>query len=262
MNRLFGAVSLLAIGLSGSAAAKCHHHKSKKSTEVCIPTWWGGGYSVVKVAAKTATSILAYVPGSQLASEWSPDADGDSYGSATAAMRKCPAPGYVDNSSDCNDNAAGIHPDAAEICGDGIDQNCNVTADEGCQNEVVCPCFTGDELDSLHAAWQAGGWAYSTATCTDQVVPASYTSTQIAWYGERYGNASANETTTYYSIDYDESGRAYCSRFHRRNDYDATLGVWNESDFEDTFTAITADQDAACRDVIYDFAERAGLVCE
>jgi len=262
MNRLFGVVSLVAIGLTGSAAAKCSHHKSKKGTEVCIPSWWGGGYSVVKVPAKLAPAVLSYYPGSQLASEWSPDVDRDSYGSATAPMRKCPAPGYVDNSSDCNDNAAGIHPDAAEICGDGVDQNCNVTADEGCVAEVVCPCFTGDELQAIHTAWQGSGWSYSTATCTDTVVTGNYSQTQIAWYGEKYGNSAAFETTTYYSIDYDESGQAYCSRFHRRNEYDATLGVWNEADFEDTFTAISAEEDAACRDAIYDFAERNGLVCE
>jgi hypothetical protein len=34
--------------------------------------------------------------------------------------------------NDCNDQNAGVHPGAAEICGNGLDDNCNGVVDEGC----------------------------------------------------------------------------------------------------------------------------------
>lgn len=42
--------------------------------------------------------------------------------------------GYNDN-VDCDINDASIHPDAPEICGDDIDQNCSGAADETCEGD-------------------------------------------------------------------------------------------------------------------------------
>jgi hypothetical protein len=61
------------------------------------------------------------------------DTDGDGYGdpndSVTSADSNAPD-GYVDNSSDCNDNDAAINPGATEVC-DQVDNNCSGEADEG-----------------------------------------------------------------------------------------------------------------------------------
>jgi len=43
--------------------------------------------------------------------------------------------GYTEYQGDCNDSNAAVHPGVAEICGDGIDQNCNGT-DIPCQNTI------------------------------------------------------------------------------------------------------------------------------
>ena len=42
--------------------------------------------------------------------------------------------------NDCNDKNAGVHPGAAEICGNGLDDNCNGAVDEGCRADAGTPC--------------------------------------------------------------------------------------------------------------------------
>ena len=62
------------------------------------------------------------------------DQDFDGYGNANSTTNSCNGVpvGYVAISGDCNDNNANINPGATEICGNGIDDNCNGNIDEGC----------------------------------------------------------------------------------------------------------------------------------
>lgn len=64
---------------------------------------------------------------------WYADLDGDSYGdpeNATAVCDTSIPDGHVDNDLDCDDTNASISPDAAEICGNEIDDNCNGVTDD------------------------------------------------------------------------------------------------------------------------------------
>ena len=61
------------------------------------------------------------------------DKDGDGCGNpAVTTQASAPPSGYVTNNGDCDDTRATTYPSAQEICGNGIDDNCNGQIDEGC----------------------------------------------------------------------------------------------------------------------------------
>jgi len=65
------------------------------------------------------------------------DKDRDGYGDAGSTVLACgPQAGLVTNKSDCNDNDASIHPGASEICGNGIDDDCDGQTDENCAQDL------------------------------------------------------------------------------------------------------------------------------
>jgi hypothetical protein len=75
------------------------------------------------------------------------DADGDGY---LKSSRKC-------GGFDCNDDDASVNPGAAEICDDGIDNDCNSAIDEGCGGTGPMICESGPYAgDSCVASFECG----------------------------------------------------------------------------------------------------------
>ena len=63
---------------------------------------------------------------------WYFDGDRDGYGVPVPYTTGCDLPvGYSDNAEDCDDGEATVHPDAAEECNNGVDDNCDGGPD-GC----------------------------------------------------------------------------------------------------------------------------------
>ncbi len=108
------------------------------------------------------------------ASNWYGDNDGDGYGNLANLQAACDQPsGTVANSTDCNDAQASIHPGAAEVC-DGVDQDCDGTADE---NATDASTFYedgdgdgyGDALVSTDACFAPAGYVSDATDCNDAV---------------------------------------------------------------------------------------------
>jgi hypothetical protein len=65
--------------------------------------------------------------GPEAESLWYADVDRDLWGDPATATRACTAPaGYVARAGDCNDAAVLVNPDALEIPGNGVDDNCDL----------------------------------------------------------------------------------------------------------------------------------------
>ena len=75
---------------------------------------------------------------------WYLDFDGDGFGDDANPIMACvPPAGRVSRGGDCADTDARRYPGRAETC-DGVDQDCDSTADEGLPVLVSYPDADGD----------------------------------------------------------------------------------------------------------------------
>jgi len=90
------------------------------------------------VTTSTAVSNNITMTASSSSTTYYRDLDGDGYGnSSSGTIEACgKTAGYVSNNSDCNDNNAAVYPGAAEVCGNGIDDDCNGQVDENCTQDL------------------------------------------------------------------------------------------------------------------------------
>jgi hypothetical protein len=73
------------------------------------------------------------------------DRDGDGFGNPFIVVRRCIKPeGYVGNNTDCDDTKSSVHPEAQEICGNGIDDNCDGQIDENCSASELASVIVND----------------------------------------------------------------------------------------------------------------------
>jgi len=73
------------------------------------------------------------------------DHDGDGYGVEEAATQACSQPpGFAPASGDCDDEDAGVHPGAEEVC-NGADDDCDGLADSG----ILTTWYADDDSDGF-----------------------------------------------------------------------------------------------------------------
>jgi hypothetical protein len=104
------------------------------------------------------------------------DADGDGYGAPGVTSGSCdgslPA-GFVENSADCNDGSAAIHPGSAETC-NGIDDDCDGTIDEG----IAAPSGRPPLMETRSGASAVLAWTAVAGATGYDVVKGSLASLQ------------------------------------------------------------------------------------
>jgi len=80
--------------------------------------------------------------GPALPETWYIDSDGDGFGDLAAPVEDCVQPSdTVSDSSDCDDSAAAVNPDALEVCDDGVDNDCDAV-DTPCDPVSMATCPT------------------------------------------------------------------------------------------------------------------------
>ena len=68
---------------------------------------------------------------------WFLDADGDGFGNSSSVLSVCIAPStYVTNGDDCNDSDGTVAIISQELCGNGVDEDCN-GSDLACFNSII-----------------------------------------------------------------------------------------------------------------------------
>ena len=119
--------------------------------------------------------------------------------------------GWCTTDNDCDDGDASVHPGAAEVCGDGVDNNCDGAVDEGCNvtptaawshscEDLSCS-FTDQsaDVDGQIVSWL---WDFGDGTTsTDQnpshtyAAAGSYTCTLTVTDDQGAGDSSATQVT-------------------------------------------------------------------
>jgi len=143
------------------------------------------------------------------------DTDGDTYGTGEAVSlcygATTPA-GYAVVAGDCNDSSATVNPGATEICGNGIDDNCNGSIDEGCVvysqvQSSQCGIAIGSLSTAIYANMISGATSYTFEVTEGSTVREFTPSSGLRYFNLNQLTGGSLYATTYsIRVNYLKSG--------------------------------------------------------
>ncbi len=189
------------------------------------------------------------------ASTWYADTDGDGYGDPGSAVVACTQPtGYVADASDCDDSTSAANPGETEIC-DGIDNDCDGTADEAdAADATTWYADTDGDGYGRSSLWttactQPSGYVASDADCDDTDAAVSPDATEVCDSVDNDCDGTVDEddasdaSTWYADTDADGFGDATSSTLA----CDQPSGyVADDTDCDDTDGDVNTDATELC----------------
>lgn len=180
--------------------------------DICHHGAGNDGTIIISVAPE-AVAYHVRTHGDSVTGHYWTDADGDGFGDPGGSYTMCPGDGRVDNAHDCADTDASVHPLAAEVCGDGIDNNCDGLVDEEC---VSCPCFSYEDIEYAHQEFLLDAPDYDQAYPTCSIVESSSTTVRdsTALYFQKTSNDGewfVNDSAQFWTAGWEDDGQQYCS---------------------------------------------------
>jgi len=142
------------------------------------------------------------------------DADGDGYGDPASTQSACEASiSFVADNTDCDDSAAGVFPDAVEVC-NGVDDNCDGAVDEGVTSTFYADTDAdtfGDASATTQACAVPDGFVADLTDCDDTNADAFPGATEVCNGVDDNCDGTPDDgvTSTYYvDADADSFGDA------------------------------------------------------
>lgn len=199
-----------AVPTEGVLTAKSH------KVEICHLT----SADTTKVLSIASAAVDAHLShGDHLAGDYYTDGDGDGFGDAAAEPTTCKVdPTDVTDATDCNDGDLDINPDAEEVCGDGVDNDCDGEIDEGCAS--ACPCAGVLDMESFYDAtdgstycaidWDRFGPVIDAFTMEKNEAMRTTSLGQVAafdWRGTDFESREGSYTCAYVQMTFDPETR-------------------------------------------------------
>jgi hypothetical protein len=193
------------------------------------------------------------------------DADIDGYGDPNDMVIQRNQPeGYVNNNVDCDDTDPNVNPGEAEVCGDGIDNNCDTQIDEGCATYTYYLDFDTDTYGDINnwiedpSPTPPAGYVVDNTDCDDSDINVNPGADEIPDDGIDNNCDGLFEDTYYEDSDTDTYGNSAVSQVATSQPVGYVL---DDTDCDDTDININPGAEEICGDGIDQDCDGSDAIC-